>query len=117
MTPVLMYLVAFAAVAVGGFVYPLPVPFSWLWAVAIGALAFLAGVQWPSTPLPRTPRSWPAWWRSTCRWTRSRRWSALVGSVTWWSTPSARIWSSGAMYNLGVVSVVSMPISRTTRKD
>lgn len=46
MSVVLMYLVAFAAVAVGGFVYPLPVPFSWLWAVAIGALAFLAGVQY-----------------------------------------------------------------------
>lgn len=46
MNVVLMYLVAFAVVAVGGFIYPLPVPFSWIWAAAIGTLAFLAGVQY-----------------------------------------------------------------------
>jgi hypothetical protein len=55
MSVVLMYLVAFAAVAVGGFVYPLPVPFSWLWATAIGALAFLAGVQWSAYTIAKDP--------------------------------------------------------------
>jgi len=55
MSVVLMYLVAFAVVAAGGFVYPLPVPFSWIWAVAIGALAFLAGVQWSVYTMATNP--------------------------------------------------------------
>lgn len=46
MSNALMSIIAALIVAVGGFFVTLVPPLSWVWAAAVLALSFLAGVQW-----------------------------------------------------------------------
>jgi uncharacterized protein YqgC (DUF456 family) len=55
MSNALMLIVAALAVAIGGFFVPLAPPLSWVWAAAVVALSFLAGVQWAVYTMTNDP--------------------------------------------------------------
>lgn len=55
MSKMLMSIIAALVVAVGGFFFTLVPPLSWVWAAAVVALSFLAGVQWAVYTMASNP--------------------------------------------------------------
>lgn len=55
MSNALMAIIAALVVAVGGFFVTLVPPLSWVWAAAVVALSFLAGVQWAVHTMATNP--------------------------------------------------------------
>lgn len=55
MSNALLSVIAALVVAIGGFFITLVPPLSWVWAAAVVALSFLAGVQWAVYTMATNP--------------------------------------------------------------